>query len=179
MNIFQGISVPTPWIISVRKTRRSLSDGGLSSILARSMVIPLKLSSSLGRLFSSHAGVSRTGSVGRNGDFSVSWFGPLPPTMLMDPFFLGSNRFWLSFAAMFPDLDSQHRQNANNNNNNNHQQLKQNINFLFALAPKKNRRKTTHFYPHSTVHWLTLAGSCWRRYNLYATFTIDDTAWAL
>lgn len=41
----------------------NLSDGGLSSIFARSMVIPLKLSSSSGRFRASHAGVRRTGSV--------------------------------------------------------------------------------------------------------------------
>lgn len=41
----------------------NLSDGGLSSILARSIVIPLKFSSSSGRFRDSHAGVRRTGSV--------------------------------------------------------------------------------------------------------------------
>lgn len=41
----------------------NLSDGGLSSNFARSIVIPLKLSSSSGRFLDSHAGVRRTGSV--------------------------------------------------------------------------------------------------------------------
>lgn len=47
----------------MKKISLYLSDGGSHSIFARSIVIPLKLSSSSGRFLASHAGVRRTGSV--------------------------------------------------------------------------------------------------------------------
>lgn len=72
INMFHGIRVPIPWINNVKNINLYLSYGGLISILALSIVIPLKFSSSFGRFFSSQAGVSLTGSL-RNGALSVSF----------------------------------------------------------------------------------------------------------
>jgi hypothetical protein len=55
MNIFHGISVPMPCITKIKNTNLYLSVGGSISIFALSIVIPLKFSSSFGRLVSSQA----------------------------------------------------------------------------------------------------------------------------
>ena len=61
--MFHGVSVPMPCKTRMKKISLYRSEGGSISSLARSIVIPLKLSSSSGRFRASQAGVRRTGSV--------------------------------------------------------------------------------------------------------------------
>lgn len=103
MNIFHGVNVPIPCNNNMKKIKLNRSCGGLISIFARSIVmsgpktrtisytagtaieipkpknIPLKFNSSFGKLFASHAGVSRTG-FAKNGARSTSVL-PLPSTL--------------------------------------------------------------------------------------------------
>lgn len=82
MNIFQGISVPIPCRMRMKKIILNLSRGGCVSNFARSIVMCLKLSSSSGRLRPSHAGVSRTGSVDSFRPVRVEWDTELVPSII-------------------------------------------------------------------------------------------------
>lgn len=64
INIFHGISTPTPCNRSTNNTRLYLSLGGFSCRCASSMLMLRKFNSSSVAFVASHAGVSRTGTYG-------------------------------------------------------------------------------------------------------------------